>query len=124
MPSYLNGFPTVLLCEDDPMIAIAFEQELLDHGLAVLGPFATCRDALQLLEHRRPSAAVIDVKLSDGHCRPVAQRLTAMGVPFLFFSGFDRQDYPVDLAEFAHVDWYCKPFPLNMMVEAVKLRMI
>jgi DNA-binding response OmpR family regulator len=78
---------TVLLLEDEALIAVALQDDLEEAGYSVAGPFAACADALSWLEKNRPDLAVLDTVLKDGPCREVALRLTSLGVPFLVYSG-------------------------------------
>jgi DNA-binding response OmpR family regulator len=82
----------VLVVEDEAIIALLFETELLDAGAEVVGPAATIGEALRLIEAAACdgglSAAVLDIKLVDAEIRPVAERLAALGVPFLFATGY------------------------------------
>ncbi|QQP91896.1 PAS domain S-box protein [Skermanella sp. TT6] len=86
----------VLVVEDEALTALAMEQVLLDAGLAVLGPVGRVEDALDLLRETVPDVAVLDVNLFGRTVFPVAERLQALGVPFLFCSGYSRLD---DLSE-------------------------
>ncbi|UEM06097.1 PAS domain S-box protein [Skermanella rosea] len=82
----------VLVVEDEALTALAMEQVLLDAGLAVLGPVGRVEDALELLGETVPDVAVLDVNLFGRTVFPVAERLQALGVPFLFCSGYSRLD--------------------------------
>jgi DNA-binding response OmpR family regulator len=48
----------ILLVEDQLLIAMAIEDELLEHGATVLGPVATVKDALRLVAEQDFDAAV------------------------------------------------------------------
>jgi len=82
----------ILVVEDEAQIALAAEDDLLDAGVRVIGPAASVSEALHLIEAalsgRGVDAAVLDVKLGDGLVSPVAGRLTALGVPFVFVTGY------------------------------------
>jgi len=68
------------------------EGELRDAGAEVVGPAPTVADALRLVEvaakDGRLSAAVLDVNLQGRAVAPVADRLAALGVPFVFATGY------------------------------------
>ncbi len=78
---------SVLVVEDDPLQAFDLEQSLGELGCAVLGPVARQADAARLLDLRRPSLALLDIALPDGHAVPLARRLTLEDVPFAVLSG-------------------------------------
>ncbi len=68
------------------------EDELRDAGAEVVGPAPSVDDALRLVEtiaaNGGISAAVLDINLGGQHVAPVADRLAALGVPFLFATGY------------------------------------
>ena len=84
----------VLVVEDEAIFAMLLEDELLEAGARVIGPASSIGEALQLIETAMAdgglNAAVLDIKLDGGVVSPVAERLAALGVPFLFTTGYDR----------------------------------
>ena len=80
----------VLVAEDDTLIAMEMEAILLKNaGYVVLGPCASAADALAELAAGRPDAALLDIGRADGPATPVAEGLTAAGVPFVPVTGDD-----------------------------------
>ncbi len=81
----------VLVVEDQPLIAMLIEDHLLNVGVRIVGPAGSVRDALRLIEATASDgglhAAVLDIELGGEHVSPVADRLAALGVPFLFATG-------------------------------------
>jgi two-component system, response regulator PdtaR len=55
----------------------------------VLGPVGSVAEALVLLRHERPDAAVLDINLRDGIVTPVIERLDVMEVPFVLVTARD-----------------------------------
>jgi DNA-binding response OmpR family regulator len=49
----------------------------------VVGPAATVRKALDLLDREVIHAAILDANLPDGDVTPVAEELIERGVPFI-----------------------------------------
>jgi len=78
----------VLLVEDEAMVAMMIEDMLSDLGCQVIGPASRVSRALDLLEHDGIDAAVLDVNLGGEAVFPVADRLAAAGVPFVFSTGY------------------------------------
>lgn len=77
----------VLVLEDEPII-------LMDLAFAVEGAGATpirarsVTEALTAIDSGVPDVAVLDVNLGRNNtCREVAERLSALGVPFILHSG-------------------------------------
>src|SRR4051812_31780319 len=57
---------TVLIVEDDPLIALSLQMVLEDEGYEVCGVAATERQAISLGLTHRPDVAVVDVRLAEG----------------------------------------------------------
>ena len=80
----------MLIVEDEALIALDLELLLVRHGWRVLGPTATVAQALRLLnEGETPDVALLDVNLRGEMVTQVAQRLRALGVPFVLASACD-----------------------------------
>ena len=81
------------MVEDEAIIAMLIEDTLRAAGAEVLGPVSTVSEALGLIatagEERALDAAVLDVKLESGTILPVADKLAALRVPFVFATGYD-----------------------------------
>lgn len=83
---------TVLIVEDEYLIAMDLQLLLQRHGWRVIGPVGTVKQALALLEVERPAVALLDVNLGDELVTPVALVLKASGVPFALASAHDRPE--------------------------------
>ena len=81
-PTHLMG-RSVLLVEDEMMIAWDIELTLTHAGMRVMGPAASVDRALRLIGEERPDAAILDLKLRGELVTPVARTLRDMGVPFV-----------------------------------------
>jgi AmiR/NasT family two-component response regulator len=81
----------VLVVEDEALVAMLLEDELRDAGAEIVGPAASLGHALRLIDRAAAdgglSAAVLDIDLDGRHVEPVADRLAALGVPFVFATG-------------------------------------
>lgn len=78
--------PTVIVLEDEMLIAIDVESSLSEAGFNVA--IATnCAQAENLLETLTPDAVVLDVHLSDGECVGFALKLVARAIPFVVHTG-------------------------------------
>ncbi len=90
-PAKLAG-KRVLVVEDEPLVSMLVEDELRDAGAEVLGPAVSVGHALRLVEAAAAdggiSAAGLDINLDGKHVASVADRLAALGVPFLFATGY------------------------------------
>ena len=84
---------TVLIVEDEYLIAMDLQLLLESRGWRVIGPVATVKDALFLLERELPSVALLDVNLGSELVTPVAEFLKARRVPFAVASAYDRPEH-------------------------------
>lgn len=78
----------VLLVEDEPIIAMTAEDMLSDLGVQVVEVAGTLADALRCAESDGFDVALLDVNLNGEDSTPVADRLRALGKPFLFTTGY------------------------------------
>ncbi|MBP1882496.1 response regulator [Sinorhizobium mexicanum] len=79
---------TVLIVEDEFLIAMDLKLLLEQRGWCVLGPAATVGEALELLSDELPAVAILDVTLRDGKVTLVAETLRAQNVPFVVASAY------------------------------------
>lgn len=86
--------PTVLIVEDEVLIAMDLQAMLEDYGWSVIGPAGTTVAALALLEAEKPQFAVLDINLGNHTSFEVADQLIAHQVPFLFLSGANTDMVP------------------------------
>lgn len=83
----------LLVVEDEALIAMELCKDLGQAGWEILGPASSIEEALRLLDGRTlPDAAVLDVNLGGRLVYPVAERLQALGIPFVFCTGYQRLD--------------------------------
>ena len=94
----------VLLVEDDYLIASAMLGELEDAGALVIGPAASVEQALALIDRAAVDAAILDVNLNGETVFPVAEVLTARGIPFVFATGYSNADLPPAWRHIAHFE--------------------
>ena len=83
---------TVLIVEDEFLIAMDLKLMLEGHGWRVRGPAATVGAALRLLEAELPSAALLDLNLGNELVTPVADALKRRKIPFAIASAYDRPE--------------------------------
>jgi CheY-like chemotaxis protein len=118
MPDGALARRRVLTVEDEYFIAGELEEALRKAGATVLGPASSVGAALALLDgDALPEAAVLDVNLSGEMVYPVADRLTAWGIPFLFTTGYDRSALPERYARVRRLE---KPFEPRDVLRALR----
>ena len=87
--------PTVLVVEDESLVAMLLETILDDMGCAVVGPESNIDDGL-ISATTEPSldAALLDVNVAGREVFPVAVALKARGIPFVFSTGYGEGGLP------------------------------
>ncbi|QFI73760.1 response regulator [Bradyrhizobium betae] len=91
-PDGLADVPAdVLIVEDDPIIAIDFEDRLLGFGVASVRTVGSVAQALAAIAARAPDFALLDVELGREKSFAVAERLTAAQIPFVFVTGYGAE---------------------------------
>lgn len=99
-PASSDGMPgNVLVVEDDPIIALDFEDIILGFGVKAVRTAGNVAKALEMIADQAPDFALLDVGLVREKSFAIAERLDALKIPFIFVTG-----YGVDVrlpAEFA-----------------------
>lgn len=87
-----QGLPDdVLIVEDDAIIALDFEDTILEFGVKSVRTAGSVARALELIADRRPDFGMLDIGLASGNSFAVAERLLAMQIPFVFVTGYDSE---------------------------------
>ena len=78
----------VLIVEDDPIIALDFEDTIRGFGVETIRTAASVAAALELIAERAPDFALLDVGLVREKSFAIAERLDALKIPFVFVTGY------------------------------------
>lgn len=98
----------ILIVEDQMLVAMDLELIIADANGEVVATAGSAREALAALDKVRPDIAILDVNLGDTTSEPVAARLEAEGIPFMFATGYgDGGAIP---ERFSHVTIVRKPY--------------
>ena len=108
----------VLVAEDELLIAMDIIDELSAAGFGTMGPFATRTQALDYCRTHTPDCAVLDVRLQDGDCFPLADYLAEHHVPIVFHSGHANRGALTERYNNAEV--LPKPSPTSQIATAVE----
>lgn len=104
---------SVLMVEDEYLIADALCSALEMEDMRVVGPFPNVASAMQALdEGAAVDAAVLDVNLNGERVYPLADRLMAENVPIVLTTGYDGDAIP---RGYAHLELLQKPVPLQQL---------
>lgn len=79
---------SILLVEDQALIAMDTEELLSSLGASKVLIAATVDAALSSIELAAPDCAVLDLNLGSSSSEPVAIRLGGVGIPFVFATGY------------------------------------
>jgi CheY-like chemotaxis protein len=107
---------TVLVVEDEPLIALDIEDALtsLDVVVRLARSIAEARERLSAAPP--PHIVLLDVVLPDGRSFDLAREILGMGLPLVFLTGYDH-GIPEEMSEVMVVD---KPFSTDALVSAVR----
>lgn len=79
---------SVLVVEDQVIVALELQDALEAAGYTVVGPAGRLDEALRLGRSRQIDAAVLDYDLHGEKVVPLAQMLKERGVPFVLVTGY------------------------------------
>lgn len=82
--------PSVLLVEDNAIIALDMASVLEGLGCEVIGPAGNLDKAMSLADSETLDAAVLDINLGETRSWPVAHKLADAGIPLVLASGYSR----------------------------------
>jgi len=110
----------VLIVEDDPIIAIDFEDRLIGFGVTSVRTVGSVTQALDAIAKRAPDFALLDVELIREKSFAIAERLVALKIPFVFVTGYgaDARIPP----EFASLPRLQKPCSSDALEAALQVR--
>ncbi|WP_340589467.1 response regulator [Erythrobacter alti] len=109
---------SVLVVEDEFIIALDLSETVRDLGLKVEGPYANRDHAIIAIDGKMPDLAILDVMAADGEVFPLADVLTEAGVPIIFHSGHIS---PRDIAErYPNAMAAQKPCPPDKLISMIE----
>jgi len=109
----------VLIVEDDPIIALDFEDTVLSLGVRQVRCAGSVAAALDLIAARVPEFALLDVGLARENSFAVAERLAALKVPFAFVTGYGAEKVPPEFADRPRLPKPCSSDALLIVLRSV-----
>ena len=85
-----NAGASVLVVEDEALIACDLQDILESNGYRVIGPAASIARALDLIKDETPDLALLDVNLREATSFALAETLTARKCKVIFVTGHSR----------------------------------
>ncbi len=110
--------PSILVVEDEALVALDLEYTLEDMGWRVAGSMGGVLSALAWLNGRDagPDAALLDVNLGGEMVFPVAEALALRQIPFAFATGYADL---VSESDYAHAPVLTKPVDQDRLREVL-----
>ena len=108
---------SVLVVEDEAIISFMVEDMLHELGAQDVRIAANVANALAAIDSKRPDLAVLDVNLGGERAYPIAERLDADRVPFVFTTGYGKSGLDAHWAAKTVVQ---KPFTAPIIAEALR----
>ena len=116
--SFLNG-KTILLVEDEFLLALQLEELLHSRGAIVRGPYRKLDEAMKAALHEEFDFAILDINLNGTMVYPLADHLLARGNPFLFLSGYSLSNLPDRFRAVTRLNKPCDP---DLLIATLRAR--
>jgi len=107
---------SILIIEDEPLIAMMLEDFLESLGHSAAGTADNIDDALASVDRGGFDLAILDVNLGRDECWPVADKLLERGIPFILATGGHVSPPPEN---YARALTLIKPFTLDSVREVL-----
>lgn len=117
MPRPMTAPRSILIVEDEPLIAMMLEDFIQSLGHEVSGNCDSVSSALKEIEQGEFDLAILDVNLKGESVWPVATALRARGTPFVLATGGHVDPPP---AEFAGVPTIEKPYTIDRVTPIIE----
>jgi ActR/RegA family two-component response regulator len=116
-PKLIGLPPSVLIVEDNRMLAAQVETWIEEEGFDVAGQAYTVGAAIRLVESRRPALAMVDMNLGGEFAHPVIARLAERRARVIIMTGYsDVCEIGASIAAVIR-----KPFTRHDVVAALRL---
>jgi CheY-like chemotaxis protein len=121
MPMSMSEPRSILIVEDEPLIAMMLEDFLEAMGHTIRGTCGTVEEALAAAEQGGFDLAILDVNLKGESVWPVAAALRNKGTPFVLASGGHVEPPP---PEFKNAPMIEKPFTIDRVTPIIEAALI
>jgi DNA-binding NtrC family response regulator len=113
---FLDGL-SVLVVEDEAIISFLLEDMLNDLGAVDVRHAGSLAAGLAAVDAKLPDLAVLDVNIGGERCYPIAEKLEAAGIRFIFTTGYGKSGMEPRWAQGTVVQ---KPFTLDTITAALR----
>jgi DNA-binding NarL/FixJ family response regulator len=114
--------PTILIVEDDFLIAMEAESALFAAGFQISGIAATAEEAISLARAHKPAIAIMDIRLAgrrDG-VDAAGDPYREIGVRCVFATAHDDPQTRARAAPFSPLGWLSKPYTMTSLINQVR----
>jgi DNA-binding response OmpR family regulator len=109
----------ILIAEDEPMLAFALEDLLIESGFEIAGVTGELATAIAIIESGVCDAAILDANLSGVSAVPAASALSSRGLPFLILSGYSSDQQPSAFSGVPRLQKPCRPERLILALRGI-----
>jgi CheY-like chemotaxis protein len=117
MPPAMSGRRSILIVEDEPLIAMMLEDFLESLGHRIAGTCDSVASALDKAEKGGFDLAILDVNLKGENVWPVATRLREQKVPFVIATGGHVDPPPPEFNDAPVIE---KPYTVDRVTPAIE----
>ena len=82
---------SILICEDEPLIALSIADAFSNVGARVV-TVRSLAQAFIVIKDDAPSAVILDHALSDGESSPLCDCLKEQNIPYVLHSGYSPRE--------------------------------
>jgi DNA-binding response OmpR family regulator len=107
----------VLIVEDEPMLAFALEEYLIEASFDIAGVAGDLETALAIIESGVCDVAILDANLAGVTAAPAATALAARGLPFLILSGYSPDQKQGSFGTAVRLQKPCRP---DRLIQALR----
>jgi DNA-binding NarL/FixJ family response regulator len=114
--------PTLLIVEDDIIVASDLEQELRMAGYDVVGVAMTSHEAIRLARDKRPAIAIVDIRLAEGTdgVEAAIQLYRELNIRSIFATAHSDDATQKRAEPSFPLGWVAKPYSAATVVEMLK----
>src|SRR5687768_16270008 len=90
---------SILVVEDEMLVALEIERVLSAAGSKVLGPVASISEATTIIETQSVDLALLDINVRGEFIYPITKMLLERNIKFVFSTGYDEVSIPANLRQ-------------------------
>jgi DNA-binding response OmpR family regulator len=111
-----NGVSSILIVEDEPLIALDIRDTVEAAGFKLVDDASKLDEALVVLENKTFHAVILDANLNGLSALPIAKELNRRHIPFVVLSGYSQSQQPTEMRA---APFIAKPFNPTLLVSCL-----